>query len=83
MATVAWGLRKCSRAITLMLIFLLAMKPGLIDAVYSMTNYTLFNSMKILKYFAKIYLFSCYQYYELIIVTLDIYLYGMMDYVLR
>ncbi|XP_077232309.1 piezo-type mechanosensitive ion channel component isoform X4 [Tasmannia lanceolata] len=33
-ATIAWGLRKCSRAITLALIFLLAMKPGFIHAVY-------------------------------------------------
>ncbi|XP_058084087.1 piezo-type mechanosensitive ion channel homolog isoform X2 [Magnolia sinica] len=33
-ATVAWGLRRCSRAITLVLIFLLAMKPGFIHAVY-------------------------------------------------
>ncbi|XP_030552431.1 piezo-type mechanosensitive ion channel homolog isoform X1 [Rhodamnia argentea] len=33
-ATVAWGLRKCSRAIMLALIFLIAMKPGFIHAVY-------------------------------------------------
>ncbi|KAK4788023.1 hypothetical protein SAY86_019342 [Trapa natans] len=33
-ATVAWGLRKCSRAITLALIFLVAMRPGFIHAVY-------------------------------------------------
>ncbi|XP_039146596.1 piezo-type mechanosensitive ion channel homolog isoform X1 [Dioscorea cayenensis subsp. rotundata] len=33
-ATIAWGLRKCSRPITLGLIFLLAMKPGFIHAVY-------------------------------------------------
>ena len=36
MATIAWGLRKCSRAIELVLIFLIAMKPGFIHAVYSM-----------------------------------------------
>lgn len=34
-ATVAWGLRKCSRAISLALILLLALKPGFIHAVYS------------------------------------------------
>lgn len=34
-ATIAWGLRKCSRAIMLALIFLIAMKPGFIHAVYS------------------------------------------------
>lgn len=33
-ATVAWGLRKCSRAISLALILLLALKPGFIHAVY-------------------------------------------------
>ncbi|XP_042516616.1 piezo-type mechanosensitive ion channel homolog isoform X2 [Macadamia integrifolia] len=33
-ATIAWGLRKSSRAITLALIFLLAMKPGFIHAIY-------------------------------------------------
>lgn len=34
-ATIAWGLRKCSRAIVLVLIGLLAMKPGFIHAIYS------------------------------------------------
>lgn len=33
-ATLAWGLRKLSRTITLMLLFLLVMKPGFIHAVY-------------------------------------------------
>ncbi|XP_038681197.1 piezo-type mechanosensitive ion channel homolog isoform X2 [Tripterygium wilfordii] len=33
-ATIAWGLRKCSRAIMLALIFLIAMKPGFIHAIY-------------------------------------------------
>ncbi|XP_010914337.1 piezo-type mechanosensitive ion channel homolog isoform X1 [Elaeis guineensis] len=33
-ATIAWGLRKSSRAITLALLFLLVMKPGFIHAVY-------------------------------------------------
>ncbi|XP_076898654.1 piezo-type mechanosensitive ion channel homolog isoform X1 [Bidens hawaiensis] len=33
-ATIAWGLRKCSRAIMLVLIFLIAMKPGFIHALY-------------------------------------------------
>lgn len=34
-ATVAWGLRQCSRAITLALIFLRVMKPGYIHAAYT------------------------------------------------
>jgi len=34
-ATIAWGLRQCSRAITLALIFLRVMKPGYVHAVYS------------------------------------------------
>ncbi|KAK9292746.1 hypothetical protein L1049_020726 [Liquidambar formosana] len=33
-ATIAWGLRKSSRAIVLALIFLIAMRPGFIHAVY-------------------------------------------------
>ncbi|XP_057535739.1 piezo-type mechanosensitive ion channel homolog isoform X3 [Amaranthus tricolor] len=33
-ATIAWGLRKCSRAIMLVLIFLIAMKPGFMHAIY-------------------------------------------------
>ncbi|XP_044494187.1 piezo-type mechanosensitive ion channel homolog isoform X3 [Mangifera indica] len=33
-ATIAWGLCKCSRAIMLALIFIIAMKPGFIHAVY-------------------------------------------------
>nr|CAN61399.1 hypothetical protein VITISV_031828 [Vitis vinifera] len=35
-ATIAWGLRKSSRAIVLALIFLIATKPGFIHAVYSL-----------------------------------------------
>ncbi|KAG6429158.1 hypothetical protein SASPL_107200 [Salvia splendens] len=33
-ATIAWGLRKCARPIMLLLIFLIAAKPGLVHAVY-------------------------------------------------
>ncbi|XP_074563118.1 piezo-type mechanosensitive ion channel homolog isoform X1 [Curcuma longa] len=33
-ATIAWGLRKISRPITLVLVFLLVMKPGLVHAAY-------------------------------------------------
>jgi uncharacterized membrane protein YqaE (UPF0057 family) len=39
-ATLAWGLRKLSRAITLMLLFLLVVKPGFIHAVYSMVKHS-------------------------------------------
>nr|GFA30652.1 piezo-type mechanosensitive ion channel homolog [Tanacetum cinerariifolium] len=35
-ATIAWILRKCNRAIMLLQIFLIAMKPGFIHAVYSL-----------------------------------------------
>uniref|UniRef100_A0A0D9V196 Piezo non-specific cation channel R-Ras-binding domain-containing protein n=1 Tax=Leersia perrieri TaxID=77586 RepID=A0A0D9V196_9ORYZ len=38
-ATLAWGLRKLSRAITLILLFLLVVKPGFIHAVYSMVYF--------------------------------------------
>ena len=37
-ATIAWGVRKCSHAVVLILIFLIAMRPGLIQAVYSKLN---------------------------------------------
>ncbi|XP_031279983.1 piezo-type mechanosensitive ion channel homolog isoform X2 [Pistacia vera] len=33
-ATIAWGLCKCSRAVMLALIFIIAMKPGFVHAVY-------------------------------------------------
>ncbi|KAI4301844.1 hypothetical protein L6164_035084 [Bauhinia variegata] len=33
-ATIAWGLRKSSHAVVLILIFLIAMRPGLINAAY-------------------------------------------------
>lgn len=39
-ATVAWGLRKISRAITLGLMFLLVIKPGFIHAAYSMVKHS-------------------------------------------
>ncbi|KAL6951893.1 hypothetical protein U1Q18_047974 [Sarracenia purpurea var. burkii] len=38
-ATIAWGLRKCSRAIELVLIFLIAMKPGFIHALNLVAKY--------------------------------------------
>lgn len=44
-ATIAWGLRKCSRPIMLLLIFLIAMKPGLIHAVYSMSKSEVWSSI--------------------------------------
>lgn len=37
-ATIAWVLHKCSRAFTLVLIFVIAMKPGFIHALYSMSK---------------------------------------------
>jgi len=39
-ATLAWGLRKLSRAITLTLLFLLVMKRGFIHAIYSMVKHS-------------------------------------------
>lgn len=37
-ATIAWGLRKCSHVVVLILIFLIAIRPGLIHAIYSKFN---------------------------------------------
>jgi hypothetical protein len=44
-ATIAWGLRKCSHAIILTLIFLIAIRPGLIHAVYSKFNVHQFHPL--------------------------------------
>ncbi|XP_073315003.1 piezo-type mechanosensitive ion channel homolog isoform X1 [Primulina huaijiensis] len=46
-ATIAWGLRKCSRAIVLLLIFLIATKPGFIHAVYVIFFFAYLLSHKI------------------------------------
>ncbi|XP_019423169.1 PREDICTED: piezo-type mechanosensitive ion channel homolog isoform X2 [Lupinus angustifolius] len=39
-AIIAWGIRKCSHAAVLILIFLIAIRPGLIHTAYSILNYT-------------------------------------------
>ncbi|KAL2236513.1 UNVERIFIED_CONTAM: Piezo-type mechanosensitive ion channel [Sesamum indicum] len=46
-ATIAWGLRKCSRPIMLLLIFLIATKPGLIHAVYMIFFFVYLLSHKV------------------------------------
>ena len=54
-ATIAWGLRKCSRAIMLALIFLIAMKPGFVHAVYGM-----FVPLLIF-FFTRIHKYGCFM----------------------
>lgn len=38
-ATIVYGLRKSSRAMVLLLLFLIALNPGLIPALYSKISY--------------------------------------------
>lgn len=62
-ATIAWGLRKSSRAIMLALIFLIALKPGFIHAVYCMfSNWLL--SLTILRHSSS-WLFILFLYLSL------------------
>lgn len=37
-ATIAWGLRKCSHTVVLILIFIIAIRSGIVHAVYSKFN---------------------------------------------
>lgn len=73
-ATIAWGLRKCSRAIMLALIFLIAIKPGFIHAVYSMFHQTLPWSFTLNRFYRSVE----YNPLPLIILTHRIKLYFIM-----
>lgn len=48
MATIAWGLRKCSHVVVLILIFLIAIRSGIVHAVYSKFNCQQFPSLFII-----------------------------------
>lgn len=47
-ATIAWGLRKCSHAAVLILIFLISIRSGIVHAVYSKYNCQQFPSLLII-----------------------------------
>jgi len=61
-ATIAWGLHKCSHAIILTLIFLLAIRPGLIHAVYSKFNVHHFPPLLFIYLFIDILLTRNFSY---------------------
>jgi len=47
-ATIAWGLRKCSHAAVLILIFLISIRSGIVHAVYSKYNCQKIHSLLII-----------------------------------
>ncbi|KAH6808426.1 piezo-type mechanosensitive ion channel component [Perilla frutescens var. frutescens] len=58
-ATIAWGLRKCSRPIMLLLIFLIAAKPGLVHAVYMIFFFAYLLSHEVNKKMRKCLILLC------------------------
>ncbi|XP_057780295.1 piezo-type mechanosensitive ion channel homolog isoform X2 [Salvia miltiorrhiza] len=58
-ATIAWGLRKCSRPIMLLLIFLIAARPGLVHAVYIIFFFAYLLSHQINKRMRKCLILLC------------------------
>ncbi|CAA0832071.1 Piezo-type mechanosensitive ion channel homolog [Striga hermonthica] len=65
-ATIAWGLRKCSRAIMLLLIFLIAAKPGFIHAIYMVFFFAYFLSHKISKRMRQSLILMCEAHFAII-----------------
>ncbi|KAL8548446.1 hypothetical protein ACS0TY_007665 [Phlomoides rotata] len=65
-ATIAWGLRKSSRAIMLYLIFLIATKPGFIHAVYMMFFFAYLLSHKINKRMRQSVILMCEAHFAIL-----------------
>ncbi|GFQ02354.1 piezo-type mechanosensitive ion channel homolog [Phtheirospermum japonicum] len=65
-ATIAWGLRKCSRAIMLLLIFLIAAKPGFIHAVYMIFFFAYLLSHKVNKRMRQSLILMCEAHFAII-----------------
>ncbi|KAK9055797.1 hypothetical protein SSX86_026882 [Deinandra increscens subsp. villosa] len=65
-ATIAWGLRKCSRAIMLVLIFLIAMRPGFIHALYMIFFFLYLLSHNISKKVRQTLLLLCEVHFALL-----------------
>ncbi|XP_020526921.1 piezo-type mechanosensitive ion channel homolog isoform X2 [Amborella trichopoda] len=65
-ATIAWGLRKSSRAITLLMIFLLAMKPGFIHAVYMIFFFIYLLSHSVSRGIRQILILLCEAHFALL-----------------
>ncbi|GAA0167967.1 ion channel [Lithospermum erythrorhizon] len=72
-ATIAWGLRKCSRPIMLVLILLIAMKPGFIHAVYMVFFFIYLLSHRINKRVRQSLLLLCETHFAILyILQLDL-----------
>ncbi|XAR58511.1 hypothetical protein NMG60_11013938 [Bertholletia excelsa] len=65
-ATIAWGLRKCSRAIELVLLFLIAMRPGFIHAVYIIFFLVYLLSHKVSKRIRKSLVLLCEGHFAIL-----------------
>ncbi|CAL5433099.1 unnamed protein product [Camellia sinensis] len=72
-ATIAWGLRKCCRAIELVLIFLIAMKPGFVHAVYIIFFLTYLLSHNISKKIRQSLILLCEAHFAILyIIQIDL-----------
>ncbi|KAK4407093.1 Piezo-type mechanosensitive ion channel [Sesamum angolense] len=65
-ATIAWGLRKCSRAIMLLLIFLIATKPGFIHAAYMIFFFAYLLSHKVNKRMRQSLILLCEAHFAIL-----------------
>ncbi|KAI3449584.1 hypothetical protein Pfo_006249 [Paulownia fortunei] len=65
-ATIAWGLRKCSRAIMLLLIFGIATKPGFIHAVYMIFFFAYLLSHKVNKRMRQSLILMCEAHFAIL-----------------
>ncbi|KAL0435788.1 UNVERIFIED_CONTAM: Piezo-type mechanosensitive ion channel [Sesamum radiatum] len=65
-ATIAWGLRKCSRAIMLLLIFLIATKPGFIHAAYMIYFFAYLLSHKVNKRMRQSLILLCEAHFAIL-----------------
>ncbi|XP_051132241.1 piezo-type mechanosensitive ion channel homolog isoform X2 [Andrographis paniculata] len=65
-ATIFWGIRKCSRAIMLFLIFMIALKPGLIHAVYMIFFFVYLLSHKINKRMRQALVLLCESHFAIL-----------------
>ncbi|KAL8513510.1 hypothetical protein ACS0TY_012829 [Phlomoides rotata] len=65
-ATIAWGLRKCSLPIMLCLIFLIATKPGVVHAVYMIFFFAFLLSHQINKRMRKSLILLCEAHFAVL-----------------
>ncbi|PIN26072.1 hypothetical protein CDL12_01177 [Handroanthus impetiginosus] len=65
-ATIAWGLRKCSRPIMLTLTFLIATKPGFIHAIYLIFFFVYLLSHKVSKRMRQSLILLCEAHFAIL-----------------